>query len=42
MSIGVVTWKYVSTSSMEGRGLFLRRVYILITMPGVQKPHWDP
>ena len=27
---------------MEGRGLFLSSVYMLITMPGVQNPHCDP
>ena len=29
-------------SSIEGLGLFLSRVYMDMTMPGVQKPHWDP
>ena len=36
------TWKYVSMSSMSGLGLFLSRVYMDMTMPGVQKPHWEP
>lgn len=29
-------------SSMLGCGLFLSKVYMDITMPGVQNPHWDP
>ena len=37
-----LTWKYVSMSSMFGFLLFLRRVYMDMTMPGVQNPHWEP
>lgn len=29
-------------SSMVGCGLFLSRAYVDITIPGVQKPHWEP
>lgn len=29
-------------SSTVGWGLFLSRVYMDITIPGVQKPHWEP
>ena len=29
-------------SSMFGFFLFLRSVYMDMTMPGVQNPHWDP
>ena len=32
----------LSISVCVGTGLFLRRVYIDITIPGVQNPHWDP
>ena len=32
----------LSISTFVGTGLFLRRVYIDITIPGVQNPHWDP
>ena len=32
----------LSMSSWVGLGLFLKNVYIVITMPGVQKPHWTP
>ena len=34
--------KALSISFCVGAGLFLRRVYIDITIPGVQNPHWDP
>ena len=34
--------KALSISFCVGTGLFLRRVYIDITIPGVQNPHWDP
>lgn len=29
-------------SSREGVGWFLSRAYMDITIPGVQKPHWEP
>ena len=29
-------------SSISGLGLLRSRVYMLMTMPGVQKPHCDP
>lgn len=32
----------VSSSSSDGVGLFLRRAYMDITMPGVQNPHCEP
>lgn len=32
----------LSISVWVGRGLFLRSVYMDITIPGVQNPHWDP
>ena len=32
----------LSISLCVGTGLFLRRAYIDITIPGVQNPHWDP
>ena len=35
-------WNAFSISTFVGIGLFLRRVYIDITIPGVQNPHWDP
>ena len=31
-----------STSTFEGRGLFLSKVKVDITNPGVQKPHCRP
>jgi hypothetical protein len=31
-----------SSSAAVGVGWFLRNVYRAMTMPGVQKPHWDP
>ena len=34
--------KALSISFCVGTGLLLRRVYIDITIPGVQNPHWDP
>ena len=34
--------KALSISFCVGTGLFLRRVYIDITIPGVQNPHWEP
>lgn len=32
----------VSTSSLDGFGFFLSKVYMDITNPGEQYPHWDP
>ena len=32
----------LSISFCVGKGLFLRRVYMDITIPGVQNPHWEP
>ena len=29
-------------SSILGHGLFLNKVYIDMTIPGVQNPHWEP
>ena len=37
-----LTWKYVSMSSIFGAGLFRSKVYMDMTMPGVQNPHCDP
>ena len=34
--------KALSISFCVGTRLFLRTVYIDITIPGVQNPHWDP
>lgn len=35
-------WNAISKSFIVGFGVFLKRVYIDITIPGVQKPHWEP
>ena len=34
--------KALSKVCWDGWGLFLNNVYIVITIPGVQKPHWRP
>ena len=34
--------KALSISLCVGKGLFLSRAYMDITIPGVQNPHWDP
>lgn len=34
--------KALSISLWVGKGLFLSRAYMDITIPGVQNPHWDP
>lgn len=35
-------WKASSISAIIGVGLFLSRAYMDMTIPGVQKPHWEP
>lgn len=35
-------WKAFSISSMVGSGWFRSSVYMLMTIPGVQNPHWEP
>lgn len=40
--VGGAPWKASSTSAMVGVGLFLSNAYMDMTMPGVQKPHWEP
>ena len=34
--------KALSISLCVGKGVFLSRAYMDITIPGVQNPHWDP
>lgn len=40
--VTLLPWKASCKSCSVGRGLFRRRVYMDITKPGVQKPHWVP
>lgn len=37
-----IPWKASSISCIVGWELFLRRAYMDMTSPGVQKPHCDP
>ena len=38
----IVPSNALSISFCVGKGLFLRRAYMDITIPGVQNPHWEP
>lgn len=40
--VGAAPARASVTSSKVGCGLFLSNVYMDITIPGVQNPHWDP